>query len=138
MTTWRPLDHKADFAFEVEAEDIPSLLAAAVLAAMDCEFGLDSLLPRHKVVVELARDDPEMQLFAALSEVVFLVDARGLLPAKAQATAAPDGAVRLELWCDHLDPSRHDAHVVFKAPTLHGLKVEPFSGGVRARVVMDT
>ncbi|MBM4396584.1 MAG: archease [Deltaproteobacteria bacterium] len=132
------VDHTGDFAFEVEAADLPSLVAAAVLAAADAQFGLESLSAIEPVEVACDGADPELLLFSALSEAVFLADARGLVPVTAEAAAVPGGGLLLRLGCDRLDPARHAARVLFKAATLHGLRVERTAAGVRATVVMDT
>jgi hypothetical protein len=70
------VDHTGDFAFEVGAADLPSLVAAAVLAVADAQFGLESVSAIEPVEVACDGTDPEMLLFSALSEAVFPADAR--------------------------------------------------------------
>jgi len=133
------VDHTADFAFRVTAPDLPGLVRAAVLAVVDAAWDLGTLRPgaavRHAT---LPADDGAMAIFLALSEVLFLADAHGLVPA--DATVVPDGTGGLSMTfdCDHLDPDRHRHRIAFKAATLHGLAVRPGGAGLQATVLMDT
>ncbi len=136
--TYTVIDHTGDYAFEVVARDLEGLVSSAVLAVVDSMFGPDpELRPEDEVEVVLEPGDPEMTLFRALSEVIFLVDARGLIPCGVEVDGDA-GAMTLRLWCDRLDPARHRARMTFKAATLHGLAVTPVPQGLRARIVMDT
>ncbi len=114
-------------------------MASCLLACSDAMWGISSLRPTHEVVFEVAPADPEMALFLALSEWVFLVESRGLIPAAAEATKTAQGGWQVRALCDRLDPARHAHRVALKAPTLHGLRVTRTRGkGLRAKVVMDT
>ncbi len=136
---YRVLDHTADFAFEARGRDFPDLVAACLLACSDAMWGLETLRPVEEVVFEVPSGDPEMALFQALSEWVFLFEARGLIPARVVVRDAPDGGWTVKTACDRHDPARHAHRVAIKAPTLHGLKVaRTRGGGLRARVIMDT
>lgn len=136
---YRVLDHTADFAFEALGRDFPDLVAACLLACSDAMWGLESLRPVEDAEFAIAPGDREMALFLALSEWVFLVEARGLIPAAVTVEEAPDGGWTARLECDRHDPARHAHRVAIKAPTLHGLKVtRTRGGGLRARVIMDT
>lgn len=142
MKDWHPtykvLDRTADFAFEVEAPDLPGLVSSAVLAAADAMYQRPPMRPVEVVEVVLDARDHEMLIYRALSEFVYLVDARRLLVCGVEADELGD-QMRLRFWCDTLDPTRHKPAVVFKAPTLHGLRVTKLENGLlRATVVMDT
>lgn len=133
------IDHTADFAFRVTAADLPGLVRAAVLAVIDTGWGLETVRPagvvRRAVVPD---DDPAMAIFLALSEVLFLVDARGEIPADATVAGDGRGGLSLRLDCDRFDPLRHRHRIAFKAATLHGLSVVPGGDGLVAVVLMDT
>jgi SHS2 domain-containing protein len=132
------LDHTADFRFEVRAPDLAGLVREAIRAVADASFGADTLQPAEVLEQRFGPDDPEMTLFKVLSEVLFLLDARGLIVADADVREQGPWRLRVRFHCDRLDPERHRARLVFKAVTLHGLEVEPHDDLLmRARIVMD-
>lgn len=131
------LPHAADFAMEVQAPDLPGLVEACLLAASDAAWGLDSLVASEKACFDVPPGDPEMQVFLAMSEALFLQDARDLLAADAKVSALADGGLRVELSCDRLDPGRHRPRARFKAVTLHGMDVVHTGDGLSVRVVLD-
>lgn len=136
--TYRVLKHTADFAFEVRGRAFSDLMAACLLACSDAMWGLASLRPEEDITFSMPPCDREMALFQALSEAIFLFETRGLIPAEVEVEEAPEGGWLVRMRCDRHDPSRHAHRVVFKAATLHGLKVtRTRDGGLRARVVMD-
>ncbi len=136
---YRVLDHTADFAFEARGRDFPDLVATCLLACSDAMWGIETLRPVEEVEFEVTTTDREMALFQALSEWVFLVEARGLIPAEVTARERPGGGWTVRACCDRHDPDRHVHRVALKAPTLHRLKVtRTRGGGLRARVIMDT
>ncbi len=136
---YRVLDHTADFAFEAWGRDFSDLVATCLLACSDAMWGIEALRPLEDAEFEIAPGDREMALFQALSEWVFLVEARGLIPATVAVENAPGGGWTVRMACDRHDPARHAHRVAIKAPTLHGLRVtRTRDGGLRARVIMDT
>lgn len=136
---YRVLPHTADFAFEVRGRDFPDLLATCLLACSDAMWGLSHLSPIEDAEFDISPCDREMALFQVLSEWVFLVEAKGLIPAAVEVQERPEGGWRVRMRCDRHDPTRHAHRVAFKAPTLHNLTVRRArSGGMRAQVVMDT
>lgn len=136
---YQVVEHTADFAFRVTAASLPDLVQAAILAVVDAGWGIETLRPAGTLTpVDLPVDDAEMTLFRALSEVLFLIDARGLIPAAVTVTPAASGGLSLRLDCDRLDPARHGHRVAFKAVTLHGLNVVAGGEGLVATVLMDT
>lgn len=133
------IDHTADFAFRVTAPDLPGLVRAAVLAVIDAAWGLETIRPGAvpwRAVVPA--DDPAMAIFLALSEILFLVDAHGMIPADVVVADEGLGGLSLRLDCDRFDPSRHHHRIAFKAATLHGLAVVPGGEGLETVVLMDT
>ena len=135
--TYTVIDPAGDYAFEVVARDLEGLVSSAVLAVVDSMFGPDpELRPEDEVDVVIEPADREMTIFRALSEVVCLIGARGLIPCGVEVDGGA-GGLTLRLWCDRLDPSRHRARRSFKAATLHGLAVTAAPQGLRARIVME-
>lgn len=132
------LEHTADFAFEVKADTFEGLVAAAVLACSELSWGLETLEEKEAVEFLVAASDREMALFQVLSEQVFLFETKGLIVAAVEVTSEGQDSLKVRFRCDRYDPKRHQYKVLFKAPTLHALKVTRSREGLlRARIVMD-
>lgn len=136
---YRVLDHTADFAFEVRARDFSELMAAGILACSDAMWGIENLRPVVEAEMTIPPADREMALYQALSETVFLFETRGLIPVEVHVEEIGEDGWRVRMRCDRHDPNHHIHRVLFKAATLHGLKIRKTrDGGLAARVVMDT
>lgn len=135
---WREVPHGADRALWVRGRDLPDLMAGCVLALSDFGWGIESLRPVEVTTVDLGEGrDAEGVIFRALAEALFLVDARGLLPADARVEVLASGSLRLVMRCDRLDPARHRRRRAVKAPTFHGMRVRRDRFGVGVRLVLD-
>ena len=138
MNGYTVVDHAADYAFRAQAADFPGLVRTCIMATIDAMFGLEAVRPGEASEFHIEPADREMTVFQALSEVLFLVDARGLIPAVVSVEQSPDGGIDVRALCDRMDPTRHRHRVLFKAATLHGLEVSETADGLEATVVMDT
>lgn len=134
---YRLVPHASDAAIEVEAPAFPDLVTACLLAVSDAAWGLSTLDPRDETAFDVPAGDPEMQLFQALAEALFLADARDLLAARAAVRVRDDGSLGVALSCDRLDPARHRPRARFKAVTMHGMQVRRTRTGLRVTVVLD-
>lgn len=135
---YKVLNHTADFAFEISGQDMGTLLGAAILSVVDAMFGLATLRPQKDLVFQVEEEDKEMAIFKTLAEVLYRFETEGLIPCEVSVEDKGQGRFGIRMACDIYDPSRHIHKVIFKAPTLHGLKVEEGKDGLlRAQVVMD-
>jgi len=90
--------------------------------------------------VELEETDLELLLLRFLNELVYLLDARGLLLRVRDATLRREGAAtRLSaaLAGEAIDRERHVLACDVKAATAHGLSVRRTDGSWEARVTLD-
>lgn len=151
------LDHTADIAVRLRGRDLEGLLGAATSALRDIIVeetgpptggrmeavpprGESSLPPREVVPLGLEAEDPESLLVDYLNELVFLFDARRLLPSELVVRALPRGPpCRLEadLEVERFDPARHSVKTEVKAATFHGIAVREDSEGLVVDVVFD-
>lgn len=133
------IDHTADMAFEVEAKDWPSLLAAATLALSDLVRPLGSFDIWTNRRVSVRGEDREEVLVAWLNEVLYLFESGGFLPALAEVEQADDRRASGVLRGGCTDPALEPPDRVVKAVTFHDLHVEEGGNGRpwRARIVVD-
>jgi|GEM_PF-571156 len=134
---YKTVAHTADFMIHIEAQDIESLVEGTVMALSDSMFGLDNLRPQATKVFTVSFDDLEIVIFQVASEVVFMFDTERLIPAKVEAKMVDDRIMEIVFICDRFDEKRHKPRVIFKAPTLHGLKVSRKKGRFFVRLLMD-
>jgi SHS2 domain-containing protein len=134
---YKTIAHTADFMIHIEAQDIESLVEGTVMALSDSMFGLENLRPQTTKVITVSFDDVEMLIFQVASEVVFMFDTETLIPARVEAKMADDRTMEVVFICDRFDEKRHKPRVIFKAPTLHGLKVSRKKGKLFVRILMD-
>ncbi len=128
------MDHTADVAVEVWAEDEPGLLeeaARAVVALMTEGAEIAGERPRE---VRVEAMDAEERLVAWLNEVVFWATVDGYLVARAELSL--DGESVVGRAFGEADAAGK-LTTELKSATYHDLRVERGAGGVRARVVLD-
>lgn len=128
------LDHTADVALEVEADDLPALLGRAAL-------GMDWLLREapppegsEERRLELEGDEPPALLRACLRELLHWFERDGFAPAEIEVEKADRSGLlaRVRGGVPDAPPIRE-----IKGVTLHGLAAEPRDGGWWGRVVFD-
>ena len=135
--SWRHLAHTADSGAEIQAADLSGLFqdAAAALQALVIEDA--PVQPRESLRVQLSAPDLPSLLVEWLSELLFLIDARGFLAAEFDFHRLEPTALEAEIRGEHLDPERHGEGREVKAVTWHGLSVERRDQVWVARVLFD-
>lgn len=148
------LDHTADISVRLEAESFEALFETAARALREIlvegrDAGRGSApatdpaqgAARVEVPLALEAEDRESLLVDYLNELLYLFDARKLVPAEIRAVrvAGERGPLRLEavLEAEGFDPARQARKSEVKAATFHGLEVRETPGGVCAEVVFD-
>lgn len=129
--------HQADIGVRGQGRTLGQAFAHAAMALTEvvCDPGL--VRPERTLNVELAEDDPELLLYAWLSEVVTLMDVERMLFSRFVVHVA-DGRLQAELSGEGIDRERHRPAVEIKAVTFHQLKVERGAGGLwLAQAVVD-
>jgi SHS2 domain-containing protein len=130
----RWLEHTADLALEVWADDEAALLAEA--AAAITAWLTDGAAPsdRDQRVVELDALDREDRLVRWLNEILFLAITDGFVMAAADIALSP-GRLRATVR------GQADAHRLItaelKSATYHQVAVEASDHGLRAQVIID-
>lgn len=135
-TGHRSLPHTADLRLEAWAPTRAGCLAEAVRALAEAVADLRRATPSRSVTVRLERAAPERQLQDLLDEVIYLLDAEGVLPVAVEAVELAGGAVQVTLGLLPVEqlPALGPAP---KAVTLHGLALGRERGAWYARAVID-
>ena len=156
----RQVEHTADVALEVEADDLAAAFAEAALALGEVITGGGLPEPREAVRVTIEADDVESLLVRWLAELLVHFDAEGFLTGAAEVALTPptrdarpevvvvvdgraarvagEGAWRLRatLRGEAYDPARHGYGSEVKAISYHTLRVAP-GPPARLRVLLD-
>ncbi len=129
MYTW--VEHTGELELAVEAETEVAVFAEALAALGEL---LDEEVADQSVVHEVdakAGDRPAL-LAEWLSELVFLAESEGFVPARVVTIGLEEDGVRATVEGRRGSP-RH----LVKAVTYHGLSFAPEGGSWRATVVLD-
>lgn len=134
----RDLDHTADLGFTVEAATEAEVLEAAALTLVDLMTDRTRVVERERQVVEVQGDDRVELLVALLGELVFLLDARDLVPRRVSLLRHEPGRATMAVFGEPFrDEDQLEAHV--KAVTYHNAEVkrDPKRDRWSATVVVD-
>lgn len=136
---YRPIDHTADFGFEVEGSSWAGLLAAATAALGDVILAEDGRPATTELPLEVTGADREDVLVAWLTAAAQAYEDRGLVARGARVAFADERGARGVLLARATDPSVEPPDRVVKAVTYHDLRVLPAEGGRpwRATIVLD-
>lgn len=126
------VEHTADWAIRVWAEDLPQLLSEAARGMYALAQVQISAGPRIPYRLELPVEDEEGLLVAFLSELLYISEQRGL------AFDQFDLVLQEEELCARLvgAPIRRQSREI-KAVTFHNLRVVHTGNGLEATVVFD-
>jgi SHS2 domain-containing protein len=129
---YRWVEHTGELELRIEAPTEEAVFTDALAAF--AELVGDPVGPAsERREVELADDDRGLLLAEWLNELVYLADAEGFVPERADALDLGSGRLRAAVIGRRGDPSP-----LVKAVTLHGLRFASEDGGPwRARLVLD-
>ena len=118
----------------IRAPSLAELLAEAgrALAQVQLPGGGGEAAPVWREI-EVSASDRAALLAEWLNELIFLTEAEAWLPMQFELTRTTDTNVRARvsgIWLDR-------APGLVKAATLHGLRVDEISGGLKGEVILD-
>lgn len=131
----RLLPHTADLRLLAWAPTRDGCVAEAVLALVDSFADTTGSAVRTTVTAPIGRDDDGAVLLAALDEVIYLLDADGLVPVTA-AVEREGGPVRLVLGVTDLARTRLTGPAP-KGAARSALRFERTPGGWSCEVTVD-
>jgi len=134
---YRLLDHTADLAIEVEAEDIEGLFVEAARAMFNEIVGdLGNVRPAEERKFELREDTLEDLLVSWLSELLFLFDVEKMLFSEFEVEIE-DGTLRGRARGEKYDRERHELRTGIKSVTYHMLEIRRSEDRYKVTVVFD-
>lgn len=152
------LAHTADTGFRAWAPDLASLFETAALAMFSLEYDAASVPSERSVALSIEADDAESGLYRWLSELIWLHDAEGFVPASIRVDRLVLGRLVLDRPAGGMAVSGAAAAgcavagsavgadlgdwfvqtgAQLKAVTMHGLVVRCCDGACEATVYMD-
>jgi SHS2 domain-containing protein len=142
------IDHTADVMVRAYSDTPEGVFEQAALATVSLLYDPATVQEEERHAVELSAPDEELLLAAWVNEVVFLVEARGLVFARFEveriepaasgpAPAGSEAKLRATAVGETFDGHRHAVRSVVKAATLHGLRLRRTADGWEGQVLLD-
>lgn len=129
------LEHTADVGLLARGRDLRELFEAAGYGLSSIMADLSGATVVEEREVSAEADDLEGLMVAWLSELLYLVDAEGVLPVEFRAAPSDERALRAVVGCDRLEG--RDLRFGVKAITYHQLYVRYEGGRYEAQVFLD-
>ncbi|MDL1873333.1 archease [Deltaproteobacteria bacterium PRO3] len=135
--SYRQLDHTGDLGVEVWGASWEDLFEKASLALVELLADPDRILQEGRATWRLEAETREALLVRHLEEILYRMDAQGMVFSKFRIAFPEPGVLACEAWGEPLDRRRHHFKTELKAVTYHGLKLWEEGGLCRARVIFD-
>ncbi|MGC9395677.1 MAG: archease [Anaerolineae bacterium] len=134
MGRWQEVEHTADLALHLWADDLPDLFATAARGMFSLFLKVDDAAPVETTTLTLAALDVESLLIDWLNELLYLVEVQGVA-----YTAFEFGELTSTALMATLRGGPVAAYVAYiKAATFHDLTVVARPGGYETEIVFDT
>jgi SHS2 domain-containing protein len=132
------IEHTADVGIEAEGDSLSEVFANAACGMVSFMCETAAVAQRVTRETALEADDLEELMFVWLNEILYLIDAEGLLFSSFEVEVE---GTRLHavLRGEPMDPDKHELKRDIKATTYHQLSVRRVGGGGRwkAHVIFD-
>ena len=129
------MPHAADCLLEAWGPDRATCLTQALLALVDTFAEVHDSVTTEVLPLATPANGAEDALVSLLEEVIFLVDALGVVPVRFHLAEAEDGGLAGDM--EVVPASRVDlVGPVPKGVSYHALQVAPFDGGWRCRALV--
>ena len=131
---WQEIEHTADLSLRVWGEDLRALFEHAALGMMsllggETSPGGDTL----RESIKLRAPDYEMLLVDWLTELLYLIEDRGILISRVAVTCVSGMVIEAEVSGGHA--TSIDKHI--KAATYHNLSIRRTGEGYETTIVFD-
>ncbi len=138
--SYQVFDHTADIGLEVRAPTLRMLFEHAAFAVFDIMLETDPVgAPDDSDDLDLsvAAADLEELMVRWLAELLYLHDAKGVVPRRFSVTDISADRLAARVTWESYDPHRHHVKTEVKAVTYHQASVRQEGGLWRARLVLD-
>lgn len=129
--------HTADVGLRVRGDGRDKLFTNAAAGMMSIITDVSTVTPAIVKNIEIEAEDFSALLVAWLNEIIFLIEAHGMLFSRFGIESLTD--TELVGWAEGepLDPAKHDVGAEIKACTYHELKTGKDKSGWFAQVIFD-
>ena len=134
MGRWQEIDHTADLALHIWADDLRDLFVTAARGMFALIVPLDAVQPEQVTTIELEALDVETLLVDWLNELLYLVEVQDIAFALVEIERV--SATRLRATVCGCAVPEYLNYV--KAATFHNLAVVETSEGYETEIVFDT
>jgi len=134
---FRFVDHTADIAFEVEAENLEELLRDATMAFYSAFAYLERIDEAEELDLSAEDETPDGLLFSWLNELLYIFDTQHFAGKNADISVYEGRTIKAKgkIYGGRLSPEK--VKLEPKAITLHNFRVEKTGKGWKASVVID-
>ena len=137
MRPFETFEHTADIGLVARGQTLEEVFTHAAEGLVDIMVDPEGLRENTRLEVTVSAPDREALLVAWLNELLYLLDARGLLPRRCRILHLNNTSLTAEIVGEAVDPQRHHVRHMVKAATYHGLRLEQENGQWEARVILD-
>lgn len=134
---FRLIEHTADIGLEANAPTLAGLFVAAARGLRALSFGNSPATSSVRVAVHLEGGDCGELLVAWLNEILYLMEAKRLVPACYEIVTLGEHELEAVVSAETFRTDRHVVERTAKAVTYHRLVVEERVEGWHARVYID-
>ena len=129
------LDQTADARVYAWGDNLEEVLHQAVLGMINIMIDTAIVEPRYDIEIEIQGEDDVSLLYNLLSEVLFIMEVKGVIPHDIDRLSIDKGKLKGVLHVDNLDD--YVLHGEVKAVTYHEIYVLEANGRYEAQVVLD-
>ncbi len=134
---YHPIEHTGDLGVEVQGGSLEELLQNASWALVDTIADASTIQPKTVVQWEFSGNSPEEMLVHQLEEILYQLDAKGLIFSSFLINFNEDSIGICQAKGEPFSRESHGFKTEIKAITYHHLKVLKEEGGFRATVIFD-
>ena len=135
------LEHTADIYIEAWGQGLEEAFEEAAIAMFESITNLDKVEPKEKIEIGLEAENLETLIVDWLNELVYLMDAKGLLLSKFDVTEVrkSDGSYTLKAYVygEPINIDKHELKIEVKAATYGLMKLTQKGEEVRLKVLLD-
>ncbi len=117
------LEHTADIGFRARGQTLNEMFEAAADALASIALERRQAVSRERYEIAAEGEDCETLLVNWLSEVLYLIDGRRIVPARVIIRELSETHIRGEVTGEPHHPARHPSRLVVKGVTYHQLRI---------------
>jgi SHS2 domain-containing protein len=130
------IDHTADIGLIIHGDSLRQVFANAAAGMFSLITDINKIKPVIRREIELAADDMESLLIDWLNELLYLLDANGVVFGKFEIIELTDKNIKAVCYGEKIN-GNHEIKREIKAATYHMLNLGKEGKGYKAQVIFD-